>query len=229
MADQLDNRPVFTIVMGCNGAGKSVWKRANRDRLPERYYDKDSIADGVGGWDTGRAREHTDTIVNQAVAEALAGRHNFGIESTYSGQPGRALVERAVAAGYRIEGVYIGTSSPDINIERIRQPRGAPDRPLRRSAARSGPLPPLAAQPEADGGWLRRAGHRRQLLAGGAGYSRPAYRARARARARRLHGHGSGPLGCDLEGTLRHVDAEPATDRGEGRAWCVPLGRYPDR
>ena len=120
MADQLDNRPVFTIVMGCNGAGKSAWKRANRDRLPERYYDKDSIADGVGGWDTGRAREHTDAIVNQAVDEALAGRHNFGIESTYSGQPGRALVERAVDAGYRIEGVYIGTSSPDVNIERIR-------------------------------------------------------------------------------------------------------------
>lgn len=39
MADQLDNRPVFTIVMGCNGAGKSAWKRANRGRLPERYCD----------------------------------------------------------------------------------------------------------------------------------------------------------------------------------------------
>ena len=40
VADQLDNRPVFTIVMGCNGAGKSAWKRANQDRLPERYFDK---------------------------------------------------------------------------------------------------------------------------------------------------------------------------------------------
>lgn len=153
MADQLDNRPVFTIVMGCNGAGKSAWKRANRDRLPERYFDKDSIADGVGGWETGRAREHTDVIVNQAIDEAIAGRHNFGIESTYSGQPGRALFERAVEAGYRIEGVYIGTASPDINIERIRHrvdhqtghyvdPQRVPDRyrhslhNLRQTAAR---------------------------------------------------------------------------------------------
>ena len=119
MADQLDNRPVFTIVMGCNGAGKSAWKRANRDRLPERYYDKDAIADGVGGWDTTSARERTDTIVSEAVEEAMAGRHNFGIESTYSGQPGRVMVERAARAGYRIEGVYIGTASPDINITRI--------------------------------------------------------------------------------------------------------------
>ena len=48
MADQLDNRPVFTIVMGCNGAGKSAWKRENYDRLPNPYLDQDSIAGGVG-------------------------------------------------------------------------------------------------------------------------------------------------------------------------------------
>ena len=108
MADQLDNRPVFTIVMGCNGAEKSAWKRANQDRLPERYFDKDSVADGVGGWDTASARERTDEIINAELDRALAGQHNFGIESTYSGQPGRTLVTRAINAGYRIEGVCIG-------------------------------------------------------------------------------------------------------------------------
>ncbi len=44
MADQLDNRPVFTVVMGCNGVEKSAWKRGNYDLLPDRYYDQDSIA-----------------------------------------------------------------------------------------------------------------------------------------------------------------------------------------
>lgn len=139
MADQLDNRPVFTIVMGCNGAGKSAWKRANQDRLPERYFDKDSIADGIGGWDTADARERTDAYVNAEIDKALDERRNFGIESTYSGRPGRALVERALEAGYRLEGVYIGTQTPDINNERIRRrveqqtghwidPRQVPDR-----------------------------------------------------------------------------------------------------
>ena len=119
MADQLDNRPVFTIVMGCNGSGKSAWKRANQDRLPERYFDKDSVADGIGGWDTASARERTDAYVNAEIDQALAERRDFGIESTYSGRPGRALVERAQEAGYRIEGTYIGTAGPAINVERI--------------------------------------------------------------------------------------------------------------
>lgn len=120
MADQLDNRPVFTIVMGCNGAGKSAWKRANQDRLPERYFDKDSVASGIGGWDTPDARRRTDEYVNAEIDKSLTEGLNFGIESTYSGRPGPELVGKAVEAGYRIEGIYIGTTGPEINIERIR-------------------------------------------------------------------------------------------------------------
>ena len=37
----------------------------------------------------------------------------------YSGRPGVELLERAVANQYQVEGCYIGTGSPDINIERI--------------------------------------------------------------------------------------------------------------
>ena len=119
MADQLDNRPVFTIVMGCNGAGKSAWKRENYDRLPERYFDQDSIAGGIGDWNSESARARTREYVDAEIDKAMAARLDFGIESTYSGRPGRAMVERAKAADYRIEGVYIGTDSPKINAERI--------------------------------------------------------------------------------------------------------------
>ena len=120
MADQLDNRPVFTIVMGCNGAGKSAWKRDNYDRLPARYFDQDSVAGGIGDWNSEEAHERTRQIVDAEVAKAIEGRNDFGIESTYSGTPGRAMVKRAKEVGYRIEGVYIGTDSPEINAERIR-------------------------------------------------------------------------------------------------------------
>ena len=48
MADQLDNRPVFTVVLGCAGAGKTAWKRDNWDRLPDCCFDHDSFAGGVG-------------------------------------------------------------------------------------------------------------------------------------------------------------------------------------
>ena len=119
MADQLDSRPVFTIVMGCNGSGKSAWKRANYDRLPDRYFDQDSIAGGIGDWDSEDARQRTRRYVDEEVGTALQARMSFGIESTYSGRPGREMVERVRRANYRIEGIYIGTESPEINVARI--------------------------------------------------------------------------------------------------------------
>ena len=119
MADQLDQRPVFTIVMGCNGAGKSAWKRAHYDLLPDRFYDQDSIAGGIGDWNSEDARRRTGRLVAAAVDSAIERRVSFGIESTYSGRPGREMVERLRGADYRIEGIYLGTESPTVNIARI--------------------------------------------------------------------------------------------------------------
>ena len=50
MADQLNDRPVFTILMGCNGAGKTSWKRRHHDQLPDHHFDLDAVAGGVGDW-----------------------------------------------------------------------------------------------------------------------------------------------------------------------------------
>ena len=119
MADQPDSRPVFTIVMGCDGSGKSAWKRANYDRLPDRYFDQDSIAGGIGDWDSEDARQRTRRYVDEEVGAAIEARVSFGIESTYSGRPGREMVGRMRASDYRIEGIYLGTESPEINVARI--------------------------------------------------------------------------------------------------------------
>ena len=105
--------------MGCNGSGKSAWKRANYDRLPDRYFDQDSIAGGIGDWNSEEARERTKEIFEAEVAEAIRHRLSFGIESTFSGRPGPEMVERVRQAGYRIEGIYLGTKSPAINVARI--------------------------------------------------------------------------------------------------------------
>ncbi|MDE0272460.1 MAG: zeta toxin family protein [Gammaproteobacteria bacterium] len=118
MADQLDNRPVFTM-MGCNGVGKSAWKRANYDLLPSRYFDLDSIAGGIGDWNSEDARRRTATIAEVEIQNAIAERVSYGIESTYSGRPGRERVEQAKRAGYRVEGIYLGTESPEVNVARI--------------------------------------------------------------------------------------------------------------
>ena len=41
------------------------------------------------------------------------------MERTYSGLPGPEMVERVTQAGYRVEGLYLGTADPRIDIERI--------------------------------------------------------------------------------------------------------------
>ena len=109
---------MFTVLLGCAGAGKTAWKRNNWDRLPGRYFDHDSFAGGVGDWDTEAAKAMARRYIDEEIAKAIEARLAFGGESTCPSGPGRELVERAKRAGYRVEGVYIGTESPVINVER---------------------------------------------------------------------------------------------------------------
>ncbi|MYC65480.1 MAG: hypothetical protein F4X12_04010 [Acidobacteriia bacterium] len=119
MSELPDPRPVFTIAMGCDGVGKTAWKRGNYDLLPDRYFDHDSFAGGIGDWNSPEAHSRTRVYVEAQIAESIDQRLDFGTESTYSGQSGPALVERVIKAGYRVEGVYLGTNDPQINIDRV--------------------------------------------------------------------------------------------------------------
>ena len=119
MAELTDDRPLFFLVMGCNGAGKTAWKRDNYDSLPKNYYDLDSWAGGIGDWDDPDIRDRVLRAFEAALDQHIERRESFGCESTYSGRRGKDLVERLSAEGYRIEGYYIGTASHDINIARI--------------------------------------------------------------------------------------------------------------
>lgn len=119
MSQLPDPRPVFTIVMGCDGVGKSAWKRQNYDLLPSRYFDQASFAGGIGDWNNPEAHARARVYVDAQIAESIDQRLDFGTESTDSGQPGPGLVERVIKAGYRVEGVYFGTNDPQINIDRI--------------------------------------------------------------------------------------------------------------
>ena len=119
MAELMEPEPRLVMVMGCDGCGKTAWKRANYARLPEKHYDQDSIAGGIGDWNDAGARERARKYVNAEIARCFAARESFGTESTFSGRPGPPLVARGKAEGYRIEGYYIGTESPDVNVRRI--------------------------------------------------------------------------------------------------------------
>ena len=111
--------PTFTVIMGCNGAGKTTWKRANYARLPARHYDLDAVAGGIGDWNNREIQRRALEIAHAEIDRAIAAGQDFGTETTYAGRRGPGMVQQLREQGYRIDGIYIGTETPDINIERV--------------------------------------------------------------------------------------------------------------
>lgn len=111
--------PRLVIVIGGNGAGKTTWTNRHRNVLPVRFYNADSIAAGLGDWNDGARQREARQVVDRQIDERLNARDDFGFESTYSGRSRPAIVERARTCGYEISAVFIGTESPEINVQRV--------------------------------------------------------------------------------------------------------------
>lgn len=111
--------PQLLIVIGANGAGKSTWARKERNRLPTRFYNADSIAEGLGDFNDRQLQAKAREIVDTAIEQDLAAGRSFGFESTYSGASRPAIVRRAAAAGYAVQAVFIGTERHEINVDRV--------------------------------------------------------------------------------------------------------------
>ena len=119
MSEIISNKPVCTLVMGCNGAGKTAWKRRNYDCLPDDFIDQDSVAGGFGDWDNDENREKTRIMVDKHIDSLIDRKRSFGTESTFSGRPGVELMRRVINEGYVVHGVYVGTNNPELNIQRV--------------------------------------------------------------------------------------------------------------
>ena len=100
--------PKLTIVIGANGAGKSTWCDRNRkERLPTDFYNADSIAKGLGDWNSPRKQQAARELVDQTIEEhpggpvrAMAGRGAVRVRrrSTRPWRRGRRRAVRAAAA-----------------------------------------------------------------------------------------------------------------------------------
>ena len=109
----------LTIVVGANGAGKSTWARSHRRELPADFYDADSIAQGLGSHDDPALQRQAREWVDRRIEGHLECGEPFGFESTYSGASRPDVVRRAHALGYDIDGVFVGTRSAAVNIDRV--------------------------------------------------------------------------------------------------------------
>lgn len=64
--------PKLTIVVGANGAGKSTWCDRNRSkRLPADFYNADSIAKGLGDWNSPRKQRTARELVDRNIESHL--------------------------------------------------------------------------------------------------------------------------------------------------------------
>ena len=106
--------PKLTIVIGGNGAGKTTWCRRHRDRLPGRFYNADSIAEGIGDWNSARAQAEARRLVDDRIRHHLGKGDDFGFESTYSGSSRPDVVVEAKRLGYRTHAILIGTESAGV-------------------------------------------------------------------------------------------------------------------
>lgn len=111
--------PQLIIVIGANGAGKTTWCRRHGDLLPEHFYNADTIAEGLGGWNSPAHQRAARDLIDERIEGHLTRKEDFGFESTYSGRSRPAIIERAGALGYGTTAIFLGTRRPEINIQRV--------------------------------------------------------------------------------------------------------------
>ena len=116
------NRPVFTIVAGSNGSGKTSltsFARTKFQHIP--ILDPDAIAKSLQETWAGASSniEAGKQLLYQAEALIEAGQ-SFTVETTLSGSTYLKMSRRAKAAGFNVVAFFIGTSSIEVNLERVR-------------------------------------------------------------------------------------------------------------
>ena len=106
-------------MLGANGAGKSTWRVANREHLPQPFYDADALAQELGDYNDPVFQAAARTMVDAGISRHLGRQESCGFESTYSGRSRRAFVGAAHARGYRTDVAFIGTPSAALNEARV--------------------------------------------------------------------------------------------------------------
>jgi predicted ABC-type ATPase len=114
------SRPTFTVIAGANGCGKSSLTRLNRELFRGvPLLDPDAVALTLkSASDTSSALAAGRQVLTKA-AECLEFRRSFAIETTLSGKNYLQMMSDASGLGFEVMLIYIGTSTPDINIARV--------------------------------------------------------------------------------------------------------------
>jgi predicted ABC-type ATPase len=112
----------LTIIAGSNGCGKSTLSSYSRDNFQQApILDPDAIAKSLRQTlDSGNSNIEAGKQVLYLAEEMIAAKQSFTVETTLSGSTYLRMAQRAQQAGFNILVVFVGTSSVEINIQRVK-------------------------------------------------------------------------------------------------------------
>jgi predicted ABC-type ATPase len=114
--------PTFTVVAGANGCGKSTLTKWAREEFQESsVLDPDAISRSLQatGSNSGTVIDAGREVLSMAERLLAAGQ-SFTVETTLAGNTYLRMMNKAKKLGYIVVLVYIGTTSVEINMQRVR-------------------------------------------------------------------------------------------------------------
>jgi predicted ABC-type ATPase len=129
--------PRFYVIAGVNGAGKSSIAGATFRALGSNYFNPDEGARRLMAANPGLSQKEANGIAwRQGVRllkRAIEERLDFAFETTLGGHTITQLLGQAASQGIEIHIWYVGLTSPELHLERVRArvSRGGHDIPER--------------------------------------------------------------------------------------------------
>jgi predicted ABC-type ATPase len=114
--------PVLTILAGSNGSGKSTLTSSVREEFQQApILDPDAIAKSIRDTLPGADSDiEAGKRVLRRSDELIGSGQSFTVETTLSGSTYLRMAVRAKDAGFLIAVIFVGTTSVEINIERVK-------------------------------------------------------------------------------------------------------------
>lgn len=113
--------PCIYVLAGTNGAGKTSLVGSLFGR---NYFNPDIAAQTILSRNPGITQEQANSAAWQEgkrlLERAINERLNFAFETTLGGRSITALLEEALSEGLEVRVWYVGLSSPELNIARVR-------------------------------------------------------------------------------------------------------------
>jgi predicted ABC-type ATPase len=113
--------PSIVVIGGPNGAGKTTTSRAAISEIMgvAEFVNADIIAQGLSGFDPGRAALQAGRIMLTRLRELAALRANFAFETTLASRTFAPWLAELVPTGYQFHLVFVWLRSPELAIRRV--------------------------------------------------------------------------------------------------------------